>query len=343
MKKKLIAICLILPLLITSCTVKSEKVNKPVLSNKEIVTEKNENNKDVQEKDEPPKTQTETNKADKEPNKSSDGNISAPLNTNKTEVPKTETPKTDEKSKSSEVKLPQIDATKLDTTEKSWFFQPKNDGSPSGVPQDILNLINKYSGYYLGDTSKKNIYLTFDEGYENGYTPMILDTLKNNNVKAAFFVVSPYISSNKALVKRMVDEGHLVVNHSVNHPAMNTIKDQEKFNSELSGVEKLFEEVTGKKMAKFFRPPMGKYSEQSLYYTAARGYKSIFWSFAYADWDTEKQPTHEDAKKQILQRTHNGAIILLHAVSKTNAEILDELIKEWKNRGFEFKSLEELP
>jgi peptidoglycan-N-acetylmuramic acid deacetylase len=337
MKKNIIVISLILPMLLSSCSVKKQQVDKSVLSNTEIAAGKNESDKNSQERNESAKTQSGTSDPNKENKGSSETNNSTSKDTNKIEEPKAE-----EKTKNNEVKAPQVDISKLDTAERSWFFQPKNDGTPSGAPQDIINLINKYSGYYLGDTSKKYIYLTFDEGYENGYTPKILDTLKNNNVKAAFFVVSPYITSNKALVKRMADEGHLVANHSVNHPAMNTIKDQEKFNSELSGVEKLYEEVTGKKMAKFFRPPMGKYSEQSLYYTAAYGYKSIFWSFAYADWDPEKQPSHEDAKKQILQRTHNGAIILLHAVSKTNTEILDELIKEWKNSGYEFRSLEEL-
>jgi peptidoglycan-N-acetylmuramic acid deacetylase len=239
--------------------------------------------------------------------------------------------------------LPQVDISKLNTDEKGWYYQPKTDGTPSGEPQEILNLIKKYEAYYLGDVNSKVLYLTFDEGYENGYTPKILDILKKHNVKAAFFVVKPYITSNKDLVKRMVDEGHLVCNHSVNHPSMASIKDQNKFNEEFTGVEKSFEELTGKTMPKFFRPPMGKYSELSLYNTAALGYKSIFWSFAYDDWDPQKQPSHDYAKKLIMQRTHNGGIILLHAVSKTNTEILDEVLTEWKSKGFEFKTLNDLP
>lgn len=233
----------------------------------------------------------------------------------------------------------------LSTEEKNWFYEPKKDGSPSGEPADVLEMLKKYSGYYLGDTSKKVIYLTFDEGYENGYTSKILDALKVNDVKAAFFVTTDYINRNKDLIKRMVDEGHLVCNHSNSHPSMAqaAIKDKTKFEEEFTLSEKAFEKVTGKKMPKFFRPPMGKYSELSMNYTQNLGYKTIFWSFAYKDWIPEQQPSHEYAKKIIMERTHNGGIFLLHAVSKTNSDIMDSIIKEWKCKGFEFKTLSELP
>lgn len=238
-----------------------------------------------------------------------------------------------------------IDGSNLSTAEKNWFFQPKKDGTPSGEPPEILALLKKYSGYYLGDTNNKVLYLTFDEGYENGYSSKILDVLKANNVKAAFFVTSDYIKSNKDLIKRMEAEGHLVCNHSNTHPSMAkaALKGQEKFNEEFTLTEKAYEEVIGKKMPKFFRPPMGKYSELSLKYTQDLGYKTVFWSFAYKDWIPEQQPSHESAKKIIMERTHNGGIILLHAVSKTNTDIMDSIIKEWKNRGFEFRTLNELP
>jgi peptidoglycan-N-acetylmuramic acid deacetylase len=231
-----------------------------------------------------------------------------------------------------------------DTKERDWFFVPKKDGTPSGAPDDVLNIINKNSAYYLGDTSEKVIYLTFDEGYENGYTGKILDILKANDVKAAFFVVVPYINSNKDLVKRMVDEGHLVCNHSNHHPSMAqaALKGKDAFDKELTDTEKAFEDLTGKKMPKYFRPPMGKYSELSLQYTKELGYKTIFWSFAYNDWDPNKQPSQEYAKKLINERTHNGGIFLLHAVSKTNTEILDSVIKELKSKGYRFASLDEL-
>lgn len=238
-----------------------------------------------------------------------------------------------------------INGSNLNTTEKSWFFKPTKDGTPSGEPPAILELLKRYSGYYLGDTSKKIIYLTFDEGYENGYSLKILDALKDNNVKAAFFVTTDYINRNKDIIKRMVAEGHLVCNHSTKHPSMALValKDKVRFENEFISCEKAFEEVTGTKMPKFFRPPMGKYSELSLYYTQSLGYKSIFWSFAYKDWIPDSQPSAEIAKKIIMERTHNGGIFLLHAVSRTNAAIMDSILKEWKAKGFQFKTLNELP
>lgn len=231
----------------------------------------------------------------------------------------------------------------LSTKEYNWYFQPRNDNTPPDGPKETKQLISNYECFHLGDTSKKVLYLTFDEGYEAGYTAPILDVLKKHNVKAAFFVVKPYITSNPELIKRMVGEGHLVCNHSARHPSMASIKDKEVFNKELSDVEEAYEKITNKKMSKYFRPPMGKYSELSLQYTQNYGYKTIFWSFAYMDWIPNNQPSHEAAKKRIMQRTHNGGIMLLHAVSKTNSEILDDVITEWKSQGYELKSLDELP
>lgn len=231
----------------------------------------------------------------------------------------------------------------LSTKDYGWYYKFRNSERPPETPMESQTFPSKYDCYGYGDASKKELYLTFDEGYENGYTAPILDVLKKHNVKAAFFVVKPYITSNPELIKRMVDEGHLVCNHSARHPSMPSIMDFDKFNKELTDVEAAFEEVTGKKMPKYFRPPMGKYSEYSLYLTKKCGYKSIFWSLAHADWDIKKQPDPIAAKKKLLDRTSSGSIILLHAVSKTNAQILDELITEWKRQGYELKSLDQLP
>ncbi|WP_409068932.1 delta-lactam-biosynthetic de-N-acetylase [Clostridium sp. FAM 1755] len=237
------------------------------------------------------------------------------------------------------------DESNISSKEKDWFFKPSKNNEPATIPEDMENDLNKYSGYFLGDTSKKYLYLTFDEGYENGYTDKILDVLKANNIKAAFFVTAPYVKQNKDLIKRMVDEGHLVCNHSDHHPSMASaaLKGKESFEKEFTVVEDLYKDITNKDMPKFFRPPMGKYSELSLKYTEDLGYKSIFWSFAYLDWDRNKQPSPEQGKEKILNGVHNGSIILLHAVSKTNAEILDPVLKELKNDGYEFKTLEDLP
>lgn len=215
-------------------------------------------------------------------------------------------------------------------------------------PRDCASLLTKYKGYAFGDTSKKVIYLTFDEGYENGYTPSILDTLKANNVQAAFFCTKPYVTGSfngvkdSELLKRMNNEGHLICNHSVQHKSMPIFTTESTFDAELTGVEAAVNSIPGLKMSKFFRPPMGEFSELSLYYTQKLGYRSVFFAYAYNDYDTDHQPDPTTAKANILKQTKPGMIILLHAVSKTNASILDSLIKEWKNEGYEFKTLNDL-
>jgi peptidoglycan-N-acetylmuramic acid deacetylase len=232
--------------------------------------------------------------------------------------------------------------TSLSSKEYSWYSRHVKGRSSPDVPTETTALFPKYDCFYLGDISEKKLYLTFDEGYENGYTRQILDTLKKHKVTAAFFVVKPYITSNPDIIKRMVAEGHLVCNHSSHHPSMAKILDKTKFEYEFTEVEEAYTQVTGEKMIKYFRPPMGKYSELSLAYTKSLGYKTIFWSFAYNDWERNKQPTEEYGKKKIIERTHNGAIILLHAVSKTNANILDWVITEWEKEGYSIRSLKEL-
>lgn len=221
----------------------------------------------------------------------------------------------------------------------SWLYSPR----------DSADLLGKYKGYGLGDTSKKIIYLTFDEGYENGYTASILDTLKANNVHAAFFVTKPYVTgsyngvADSVLLKRMSKEGHIIANHSVQHKSMPTFTNETSFDAELTGVEEAVNNIPGCKMSKYFRPPEGTFSELSLYYTQKLGYKSVFFSLAYQDYNVDNQPDPDFAKTTLLKNSRNGMICLLHAVSKTNANILDSMIKEWKNRGYEFKTLDELP
>lgn len=229
----------------------------------------------------------------------------------------------------------------LSTQEYSWYFNPRNDGKQPD-PIKEAGFFKKYNSYYVGDPNEKVIYLSFDAGYENGTTESILNTLKKHNAKAQFFVVESYIRNNPDLIKRMEKEGHLVCNHSKNHPSMAQITDFEKFKSEIVSVEEAYKEVTGKEMPKYFRPPMGKFSEQSLKYTQSLGYSSIFWSFAYVDWYNDKQPTHEYAKEKIYSRTHPGAIVLLHPNSKTNTEILDEVLTHWEKEGYKLETLDHL-
>lgn len=230
-----------------------------------------------------------------------------------------------------------------DEGELNWYYVGKGKDQIAEGPKESVGFLKENSAYYLGDTSKKVIYLTFDEGYENGNTGKILDALKELNIPAAFFVVKPYIDKEPELVKRMVAEGHIVGNHTVHHPSMASIHDKEKFKEEFAGVENAYKELIGQDMPKFFRPPMGKYSKQSLQMTKDLGYKTIFWSFAYKDWLVNNQPSEGPAIEKISKGGHPGCIMLLHAVSDTNAKILKTVLKNFQSEGYEFKSLNDLP
>lgn len=201
----------------------------------------------------------------------------------------------------------------------------------------------RYGAYYLGDTDEKVIYLTFDCGYENGYTEAILDALKKHSAPAAFFVVGNMVETAPDIVKRMAAEGHIVGNHTYHHPDMSAISDQAAFQEELASLEALYRETTGQELSKFYRPPQGKYSEENLRQAQALGYTTVFWSLAYVDWYVDDQPTAEAAYAKLLPRIHDGAIVLLHSTSATNAAILDDLLTKWEDMGYRFASLEELP
>ena len=227
--------------------------------------------------------------------------------------------------------------------ELNWYYVGKGKDNIAEPPKESASFLKENDAYYLGDTSQKVIYLTFDEGYENGNTGKILDILKELNIPAAFFVVKPYIDKDPDLIKRMAEEGHIVGNHSVHHPSMAQIHDKEKFKAELTGVEEAYKEVTGEDMPKFFRPPMGKYSEESLKMTKELGYKTIFWTFAYKDWLINDQPAEGYAVDKICKGSHPGCIMLLHAVSDTNTKVLKNALKTLQDEGYEFKSLNDLP
>ena len=219
-------------------------------------------------------------------------------------------------------------------------FQTEGQAPVGNAGQEELAA---YDAYYLGDTAKKVIYLTFDCGYENGYTERILDVLKAHQAPAAFFVVGHMIESAPDIVRRMAAEGHIVGNHTYHHPDMSAIADQEAFREELESLEALYRETTGCEMSRFYRPPQGKYSVENLKQAQALGYRTVFWSLAYVDWYTDDQPTAEEAFSKLIPRIHDGAIVLLHSTSRTNAEILDELLTRWENMGYTFASLDQLP
>ncbi len=203
--------------------------------------------------------------------------------------------------------------------------------------------LRQFHAYSMVPTEEKYVYLTFDEGYENGYTPAILDTLAKHNVKATFFCIVIYIKEAPELIKRFSNEGHIIGNHTLTHPSMMKVSTWEEFSRQLLTVEDRVKAITGKDMPRYYRPPAGAYSEAQLKMADAMGYRTVFWSVAYKDWDTSAQPTHEKAMNYLTTRIHPGAIILLHAVSKTNTEILDELLTTWKNMGYSFRTLDELP
>lgn len=211
---------------------------------------------------------------------------------------------------------------------------------PTGMatPEEL----RQYQTYYIGNPKDKKIYLTFDCGYENGNTGPILDALKKHNVSATFFVVGHFLESSPDMVKRMADEGHTVGNHTYHHPDMSSISDSASFQKELEDLKVLYEEITDKEMVKYYRPPQGKYSEENLRMASNLGYQTFFWSLAYVDWYEDNQPTHEEAFEKLTGRIHPGAVVLLHTTSKTNGEILDELLTKWEAMGYSFGTLEEL-
>ncbi|MCI9582287.1 delta-lactam-biosynthetic de-N-acetylase [Clostridiaceae bacterium] len=223
----------------------------------------------------------------------------------------------------------------------NWGLSFQSEGQ-TPVGNATADYLKQYHAYYAGPAQEKVIYLTFDAGYENGNTPAILDALKKHRAAATFFLVGNYLETSPELVKRMVAEGHTVGNHTFHHPDMSKISTKEAFQKELTDLEALFKETTGQEMKKFYRPPQGKYSESNLQMADEMGYRTFFWSLAYVDWYEDKQPSREEAFQKLLGRIHPGAVVLLHSTSRTNGQILDELLTKWEEMGYRFAPLDEL-
>ena len=224
---------------------------------------------------------------------------------------------------------------------QNWgLYYPKANEKPTGPA--TVDYLKQYDSYFVGEGDEKVIYLTFDAGYENNYTPGILDILKKHEAPATFFLVGSYFKSNPELIKRMVDEGHIVANHTMTHPDMSKISSKEAFLKELTQAEALYKEIIGEDMPKLYRPPKGIYSEPNLKMAKELGYKTIFWSAAYKDWEENNQPSRHEAFSKLMPRTHPGCVLLLHNTSKTNLEILDELLTKYKEMGYRFESLNHL-
>ena len=213
----------------------------------------------------------------------------------------------------------------------------KEGQKPTG--NATMEELKKYNAYYCAEGEEKVLYLTFDCGYENGNTEPILDALKKHNAQATFFVVGHFLESAPDIVKRMVEEGHTVGNHTYHHPDMSRISDKASFQKEMEDVASLFQEITGTGLSMYYRPPQGKYSTSNLQMAKEMGYSTFFWSLAYVDWNQDDQPSHEHAFEKLTGRIHPGAIVLLHSTSKTNGEIMDELLTKWEEMGYTFRPL----
>lgn len=227
------------------------------------------------------------------------------------------------------------------TSGENWGLSFQEEGKPPAANASAEELA-KYDAFYAAEPDEKKIYLTFDCGYENGNTPAILDALKKHQVSATFFVVGNFVKDHPELIRRMLEEGHTVGNHTMHHPDMSRISDADSFRKEMQELSDLFKETAGQEISLYYRPPQGKYSEENLQMAKDLGYRTFFWSLAYVDWYEDKQPSREEAFQKLLGRIHPGAIVLLHNTSATNAAIMDELLMKWKEMGYTFGILEEV-
>lgn len=224
----------------------------------------------------------------------------------------------------------------LDNKTQGWGFRRTQNGPEFSENQ--IRQMTEYDCLYKETAEEKNIFLTFDEGYENGYTSIILDKLREKDVKAAFFVTGDYVKSNPDLIKRMIEEGHIVGNHTVNHPSLPDIKSTDELLSELRELDRLICNLGGKK-CNYLRPPRGEYSERTLAITRDNGYTNVFWSQAYVDWNNDVDKS--TAFTKVTSDLHSGCVLLLHAVCKGNAEALGDIIDYARKEGYSFKSLDE--
>ena len=231
--------------------------------------------------------------------------------------------------------------TSAENTSFSWYCKRVGNNGQPPLPAEF-GFIEKYPCIWLDKSGSKKVYLTFDAGYENGNIEKILDILKEENVKATFFILENLILSNRDLVERMINEGHLIGNHTCRHLNMSKVADIELFRRELRKLEDLFYETYGVHMSKYYRPPEGCFNMDNLDWAEQLGYKTVMWSFAYEDWINSKQMTKEKALGKMLSTLHNGEVMLLHPTSSTNAEILKSFIQELKKQGFEFGTVDEI-
>ena len=346
--KSLVVSLLTAAMVLSGCTTYDESGNI-------VIEEKPAVSSEVEAEEKTPPVIAEEKPAVKEEAPSSEKEELPPPPDTGNEPAKNETP-VEEKAEPETVKLPEksepeapkepektaepvLDIDTLPNDNNGWGFVKKKDSFPE-FTKGQKDMMAKYNCIYAGNQSEKVLYLTFDEGYENGYTAAILDTLKEKGVPAAFFITGPYLEKNGELIRRMIDEGHIVGNHSVNHPNMPSKATKAAMQEEILNLDRRFFELFGQHMT-YFRPPEGAYSERSLAATSELGYKTVLWSFAYRDWETNNQQGANHAFDSVMPYLHNGCVILLHAVSKDNTEALGRIIDEARAKGYTFKSLDE--
>ena len=227
----------------------------------------------------------------------------------------------------------------LNNTKIEWGIKRNENNEQPDLGMKNKELLEKYNGIAIGNNEDKNIYLTFDLGYEAGYTNQILDTLKEKNVQATFFITAHYANSSSDILERMINDGHIVGNHTVNHKSMPSLSDKELKKEVMDLHQAIFEKYDYE--MKYIRPPKGEFSERTLSISEELGYKTVMWSFAYMDWEENNQPSNETAIEKIIGNLHNGEIMLLHGTSKTNANIMNEIIDKAREKGYKFKGLDD--
>jgi peptidoglycan-N-acetylmuramic acid deacetylase len=240
------------------------------------------------------------------------------------------------------IMVPQITYATASNQPLNWGFKRGANEQPAEAGAQLDQLLEKYGAFYKSDAASKTLYLTFDNGYEQGFTPKVLDVLKKEKVPATFFVTGHYLLSAEDLVKRMVKEGHIVGNHSWHHPNMTAVSDQ-RILEELEKVRVKTKELTGQKEMKYLRPPRGVFSERTMQIAKEAGYTHVFWSLAYVDWNVNQQKGWQYSYDNIMKQVHPGCVLLLHTVSKDNADALEKVIQDLKKKGYKFKSLDDFP
>lgn len=234
------------------------------------------------------------------------------------------------------------ECTAFDNTLRSWYYQPAGAGRVPAIPSEVATIVERHGALWRVPTSERVIYLTFDQGYEAGFTARILDTLRDKDVRATFFLTGSYVRDEPGLVRRMAAEGHLVGNHTKTHPSLpGLVGDVAAFTEEYRAVERAYRDATGRALARFERPPRGEYSERTLCMVRSLGYTSVMWSFAHRDWLLDDQPPVDVTYRRIVDGSHPGAILLLHSVSSSNTEALPRVIDELRRQGYRFATLAE--